>query len=152
MPSAGSVAGGGPDEHGARPREPRATARPSADRVRRDGACRREVPGRPDEALVEARLWRPVAAADRQAARQDGLPGAAQGMVLSRAARSRRGYLPQPMRTPAPVYERPRNSRQFRECRPFLAQGVGAPEPRAVAPDLPRPRRSLSADVGRDPG
>src|SRR5438132_3268330 len=87
MPSACTIACGGPDEHGARPREPRATARPSADRVRRDGACRREVPGRPDEALVEARLWRPVAAADRQAARQDGLPGAAQGMVDRKSTR-----------------------------------------------------------------
>ena len=58
MPAAGAAAGRRPHEHGAWAREPGAVARPSADRIPRHCAGRREIRGRPDEAPAEARLWR----------------------------------------------------------------------------------------------
>ena len=80
--SARPAAGRGPDEHGAWAGKPRAAARSSADRIPRHVSGRCEIRGRPHEAPAEARLRRCAADRDRRAARQDGLPGAAQGMVL----------------------------------------------------------------------
>ena len=90
-----------------------------------------------------------AADSDRRSARQDGFPGAAEGMVFRRVARLRPGYFPQPPRPAAAISECRRRARQFRERRRLLPQSMGPAVPRTVASDLSRPRRRLPAHAGR---
>ena len=85
---------------------------------------------------------------DPEPARQDGLSGAAQGVVRGRAAA-----------TSCATCSRSRKARhrpylnadavlaQLRSRRALLAQDLGPAQPRALAPALPRPRGGVSGDA-----
>ena len=121
MSAASLAPGRGPNEHGARAREPCPTSRSSIGGVCCDRSCRCKVQWRRHEASAQAFVWQRATCWNSQSPRQDGLPSTAQGMVRRRSTGFRTGPVSVACGSLAPIHEREGGPCQFRSGRAVFA-------------------------------